>query len=263
MGGDKKQERAREEAEAERQRAQAAAEAERVRGKKAKAEAKEISALTPLEQESIERGFGLEESLAGLALDPERQVAMGQMGTEGLVNLLTQQALENVVTPTFQRRGLTTSGIAVEAGSRAAIEQALGVSQLVLQQAQQRSQFLQGVTADIAGRGQVARGREISGGLQGLGLERQAQAGALGAQTGGLQRGYGLEQTALAQPSTAQQWGQGIGQVATTGAMLAMMTNPATAGLSPALALATQSPLQQAGGALGYNPYRQPIPRLV
>ena len=233
MGGDDKAKRARQEAENERVRSQQAAEEERARGAQAKQEAIDISALTPQEQASIERGFGLEESLAGLALSPEKQVQFGRAGTENLVNLLTQQALGQVETQ-FQRRGMGTSGLQVEAGSRAAVEQALGVSNLVLQQAQQRANFLQGVTSDVAGRGQVARGRQISGGLSGLGLEREAQAGALGVQAQGLRQGYGLEQTALAQPSTAQQWGSGIGQGLGLAASLALM--PATGGASAFLA---------------------------
>ena len=248
MGGDKKQKQAREEA--ERQEQQARAEGERV-----EARAGEISALTPAELASIERGFGLEESLAGLALDPQRQVAFGRAGTEGLVDLLTQQALGQVETQ-FQRRGLGTSGLAIEGGTRAATEQALGVAQLVLQQAQQRSQFLQGVTSDITGRGQVARQRQVGGELGGLQMGTQATQA-------GFQRGAEFQQFALQQPSTAQQWGQGIGQAATTGAMLALM--PATGGASAFLApsiLAGQSPLQQAGGPLTYEGFRRtPIPR--
>ncbi len=243
MGGDKKQKRAREEAENERKRSQEAAQAERARGAAQKEEAIGLSALSPAEQASIERGFGLEEELAGLALSPEQQVQFGRAGTEDLVSLLTKQALGQVDVQT-QRRGITTSGLAVEAGSRAAIEQALGVSQLVLQQAQQRSQFLRGVTSDVTGRGQAAQQRATAGGIQGLGLERGAQAGALQAQTGGLARGAEFEQFALQQPSSAQQIGSGIGKGLGLAASLALA--PVTGGASMFLA---PSILSGGGGA--------------
>ena len=259
MGGDKEKE-GRERAEQERVRTQQAAEAERGRGAVTAQRAEEVSGLSPAEQASIGRGFGLEQELAGFALDPQRFIEQAQPAVQGLVENLTQQAVEGPggLIGQFQRRGLTTSGLLPEAGSRAAVQQAIGVSQLVLQRAQQNAALLRGTTADVLGRGQQARGRATSGALQGLGLERGAQAGALGVQAGGIQRAAGIEEGALERASReSQALGTGIGSLVGTlgAAALAPATGGASLFLVPSLlggAKSASGILEEAGGLLKF-----------
>ena len=255
MAGDKEKE-ARQRAEQERVRTQQAAEAERGRGAVTAQRAEEVSAVSPAEQASIGRGFGLEQELAGFALDPQRFIEQAQPAVSGLVESLTQQAVEGPggLIGQFQRRGLTTSGLLPEAGSRAAVQQAIGVSQLVLQRAQQNAALLRGTTADVLGRGQQARTRAAGGALQGLGLERGAQAGALQAQTGGLSRAATIEERGVQRQAESQQGlGESIGGAFGTAAQLALLLNPATAPIGASSLLAQGSLLKQAGGPLTFG----------
>ena len=172
------------------------ADEERQRATALSAKAQQVSKVSPLEQESIQRGAGLETSLAQGALQPQGFVDKARSSVEGLVQNLVKQAVEGPggLMGQFAQRGLTTSGLLPEAGSRAAVQQAIGVSKLVLDRAQQNAQFLRGVTSDVQGRGQVARGREISGGLTGLGFENQ-----------GLSRGAQIDQFGAEQQIAQQQ----------------------------------------------------------
>ena len=129
----------------------------------------EHSQMTPEEKASRTRGFGLEEQLALGAENPQRFIDQARPGVEGLTENLTNLALGEVENR-FQNRGIQQSGLTIEGGSRAAIEQSIGVSQLVLQRAQQNAAFLRGVTSDITNRGLSAQNRATSGALAGLGL---------------------------------------------------------------------------------------------
>ena len=185
--------------------------------------------------------------------------------------------MQDVVTPTFQTRGLTTSGLAIEGGSRAAVQQAIGVSNLVLQQAAQNAAFLGGVTSDILGRGAAAKGRAVGGGLTGLGLERQAQAGALDIQGAGLARASSREESALERAAAERAaLAKGIGQIGGT-VIGGMFGGPLGASFGGSLggslfgAGKSGSPLQQAGGGLDYSGFQRqglfgtssPIPSLI
>ena len=202
------------------------AEEERQRGAELAAQAKDISAILPEEQEALTTGIGRLGEITSLALQPERVTGAFEPLARGLVTSLTQQALESSLIPEFQRRGLTTSGLLPEAGSRAAVNQAIGVSNLVLGQALNFLQTgLSGAQA-LTGVGETARGRQVSGGLTGLGFQQTAQGRALGVEESALQRAQASQQAL----------GAGVGTLLGTGAQLALL--PQTAVTQPTLSAA-------------------------
>ena len=82
-GGKKEEERAR---------------AERERGAQAAGKAAEFGAVTPAEQASRARGFGLEAELAQQALTPQRAIDLAQPAVQGLVSNLTQHSAQIYLT---------------------------------------------------------------------------------------------------------------------------------------------------------------------